>query len=150
MDNHSSPWRISLTDLAPPLSNPGSSKYNTLLQTATLNSRVYLWNEAYILLLRLWRKHNKDWKKNDYSRRSWRKRRVSIISILKISEKIPYFAMYNAHFFAQIFEGKNEDARYTCIQWLRTIGIIIPCIMYTMCGGTLYMANYGSCFFGII
>ena len=117
MDNHSSPWRISLTDLAPPLSNPGSSTYNTLLQTATLNSRVYLWNEAYILLLRLWRKHNKDWKKNDYSRRSWRKRRVSIISILKISEKIPYFAMYNAHFFCPNFWGE----KWGCTLYMHTM-----------------------------
>ena len=31
------------------------------------------------------------------------------------SGHIPYFALYNVHFFAQIFEGKNKDAHHTWV-----------------------------------
>ena len=41
---------------------------------------------------------------------------------------VPYFAMYSAHFFAQIFEGKSKDVDYTwvvliCHQYIKFLAL---------------------------
>ena len=35
--------------------------------------------------------------------------------MLSQNDQLPYFAMYNVLFLAQIFEGKNKDAHYTSV-----------------------------------